>query len=144
MVIVAEFLLIFNLNGPLININFIFMFIFAIFTSTIIHLVCPPKFSICTFVSYFRSGSTVIPKKVMQSFVGKQGVHVYYGIWCANGQLIFSNFHCLDFNIHIMLQYVIQNVFIKWFKIIFITSTNCSFCCLIQMTVDILVSNKEI
>ena len=63
MVIVAEFLLIVNLNGPLININFIL----AIFTSTIIHLVCTPKFCISTFVSYFRWGGTVIPKKVMQS-----------------------------------------------------------------------------
>ena len=63
MVIVAEFLLIANLNGPLININFIF----AIFTSTIVHLVCAPKFCIRIFVSYFCWGSTVIPKKVMQS-----------------------------------------------------------------------------
>ena len=63
MVIVAEFLLIVNLNGPLININFIF----AIFTSTIVHLVCAPKFCIRIFVSYFCWGSTVIPKKVTQS-----------------------------------------------------------------------------
>ena len=63
MVIVAEFLLIVTLNGPLININFIF----AIFTSTIVHLVSAPKFCIRIFVSYFHWGSTVIPKKVMQS-----------------------------------------------------------------------------